>query len=147
MRDCILRLSMYWLRVWGSGAQRLWTSPHPELVPLRALPPKLTWLDRQRLLIVELLRLGVQGAALLDYLEAGQLQSLACLLALGRLLLADNPAVLVLGQVLRCQATNGLCLASTKHHDLGKDALPDLAHRLLLHCLHRLHGLHRLRHC
>merc|ERR1719335_1655014 len=81
MRDCILRLSMYWLRVWGSGAQRLWTSPHPELVPLRALPPKLTWLDRQRLLIVELLRLGVQGAALLDYLEAGQLQSLACLLA------------------------------------------------------------------
>merc|ERR1712224_651923 len=79
MRECILRLSMYWLRVWGSGAQRLWTSPHPELVPLRALPPKLTWLDRQRLLIVELLRLGVQGAALLDYLEAGQLQSLACL--------------------------------------------------------------------
>merc|ERR1712224_1018634 len=67
---------------------------------------------------------------------------------LGRQFLAHDLAVLVLVQVLSCQATNGLRLASTKHHHFGEDAPRDLAHSLLLHrlhgrlLLHHLHGLH-----
>merc|ERR1711904_649856 len=107
----------------------------------------------------ELLCLGVEGRALLDGAEALDLQRGACLLdgsdpgaGLGACaaLLAHNLAVLVLGQVLRRQATDGLCLGATEHHDLGHPALADLAHGLLLHCLHGLHPLHclpRLRHC
>merc|ERR1712178_190644 len=101
----------------------------------------------------ELLCLGVEGSALLDGAEALDLQSGACLLdrsdpgaglAEGAPLLAHDLAVLVLGQVLRRQATDGLCLGATEHHDLRQPALSNLAHGLLLHCLH---GLHRLRHC
>merc|ERR1719443_1165532 len=108
-----------------------------------------------RSLVVELLCLGVQRGALLDGSEASDLQGLACLrdglnpwglLAKRRLLLADNLAELVLGEVLGSQATNSLRLASTEHHGLGHDALRDLAHCLLLHDLHGLHGCLLLHH-
>merc|ERR1719261_1014997 len=101
--------------------------------------------------IVELLRLGVQRCALLDGSEASNLQSLASLLhglhpwvllALRALLLAHNLAALVLVQVLGSQAADGLLLAATEHHGLCTPALRNLAHGLLLHGLHRLHGLH-----
>merc|ERR1719213_585785 len=88
-----------------------------------------------RSLVVELLCLGVQRGALLDGSEASDLQGLACLrdglnpwglLAKRRLLLADNLAELVLGEVLGSQATNSLRLASTEHHGLGHDAFATL---------------------
>merc|ERR1711937_649127 len=101
------------------------------------------------LLVVELLGLCVQRRALLDGGEASDLQCLACLrdgldpwglLATGTALLADDLAVLVLDEVLRSQAANSLLLASTENHGLGHLAPRNLAHRLLLHCLHGLHG-------
>merc|ERR1719158_2267561 len=99
--------------------------------------------------VVELLRLCVQGCALLDRGESRDLQGLArlcaslhpwVLLAQRALLLAHNLAVLVLGQVLSSQATNGLGLASAEHHGIGHATPSNLAHALLLHCLHGLHG-------
>merc|ERR1712178_4309 len=92
----------------------------------------------------ELLCLGIEGSALLDGAEALDLQRGTSLLdrsnpgaglALGAQLLAHNLAVLVLGQVLRRQATDGLCFGATEHHDLGQPASCNLAHALLLHCL------------
>merc|ERR1719158_645923 len=99
--------------------------------------------------VVELLRLCVQGCALLDRGESRDLQGLArlcaslhpwVLLAQRALLLAHDLAVLVLGQVLSSQATNGLGLASAEHHGIGHATPSNLAHALLLHCLHGLHG-------
>merc|ERR1712100_385817 len=106
----------------GSCAQRVRKSPHLELVPFTR--------SRQRSVAIELLRLGVQRRALLDHSEASDLQGLASLLAgldpwgllgEGAPLLADNLAALVLVQVLGSQATDGLRLAATQHHDLLSD--------------------------
>merc|ERR1719301_398427 len=108
-----------------------------------------------RLLVVELLGLCIQRSALLDGGEASDLQCLACLrdgldpwglLGKGRSLLADSLAELVLREVLRSQAANSLLLASTEHHGLGHLAPRNLAHRLLLHRLHGLHGCLLLHH-
>merc|ERR1719355_162380 len=104
----------------------------------------------------ELLRLQVQGRALLDRAEALDLQGSTGLLdghdpgavlpgSTG--LLAHNLAILVPGQVLRLQAARGLHLRPAEHHCLGMLALANLAHGLLLHGLHGLHCLHCLRHC
>merc|ERR1719235_519996 len=91
--------------------------------------------------LVERLSFRVQRSALLDRHEAFELQGAACtghcrhpwgLLSLCALLLADNLAVFVLGQVRRLQATNGLLLGSTEHHGVGHSSLCNLAHLLLL---------------
>ena len=87
--------------------------------------------------IVELLRLDVQGRALLDRDESLELQGLARLraslhpwglLAFCAQLLAHDLAGFVLGQILSGQAANCLRLASTEHHRLGHAALGNLAH-------------------
>merc|ERR1719235_825259 len=90
--------------------------------------------------LVERLGFRIQRSALLHRLEARDLQGLACvgdcrnpweLLRPCAGLLTDNPAVLVLDQVRRLQATNGLLLLSAEHQDFPETALCNLAHLLL----------------
>merc|ERR1719262_1162084 len=103
----------------------------------------------------ELLRLDIEGRAFLDRTETLDLQGRACLLdslkpgsdtagkpLLGQstLLLAYDLAPLVLDQVGLRQAAHGLLLVPAQNHSLGHPTLGNLAHGLLLHGLHGLHG-------
>merc|ERR1719399_411031 len=108
-----------------------------------------------RLLVEELLCLCIQRCALLHGSEASDLQHLArlhdglhpwILLATGKLFLAHDFAALVLDQVLCTQAANSLLLAAAEHQDLAEFSPADLAHGLLLHRLHGLHGCLLLHH-
>merc|ERR1719379_734090 len=64
-----------------------------------------------------------------------------CTLALGH-----DLAPLVLDQHVSSEPSHCLRLRAAEHKNFGKSASSDLAHRLLLHCLHGLHSLHRF-HC
>merc|ERR1711896_16184 len=100
---------------------------------LPALPTiHLDWVDS----LHELLCLLVEWRTLLDGGKALDLQGSARLLdgnnprvglSARTHLLAHDLARLVPGEVLGCQATHGLCLASTQHHRFGHPALRDLA--------------------
>merc|ERR1719158_2027391 len=129
------------LSIQRNGARRAWTSPHPELKPWHVHACSL----------VELLGLLVESRALLDCDEALETQCLPCLgdgsnpgtlLATRRHFLAHDPAVLVLGQGSGSHTTSGLDLGTTEDQYLCKPALGDLAHGLLLHGAHGLHGCH-----
>ena len=116
---------------------------HPEASIDRATPSY-----SRHLLLVERLGLVVEGRALLDRAEALDVQCLPCcgdcgdpgaLLALGRQLLGDNLAGLVLDEV--ALAKSGLGLGGLACEDVAfGQACGDLLHGL--HCLHGLHGLH-----
>merc|ERR1719453_3062843 len=103
--------SMHVIQCVGSCAQRVWKSPHLELVPLTH--------SRKCSVAVELLGFGVERCALLDSREASNLQGLAGLrdsldprglLGARASLLAHNLAILVLAQVLGSQAADSLLL-------------------------------------
>merc|ERR1719420_1135 len=92
----------------------------------------------------ELLRLDVEGRALLDGLHPGSNGGGKPLLGSRTLFLAHDLPPLVLEQIRLGQASRGLLLVSAEHHTPGPLALGNLAHCLFLHGLHGLHGLHCL---
>merc|ERR1712225_223050 len=103
---------------------------------------------------VELLRLLVEGRALLHRDEALEAKKLPRLghghgpaldpgvgpLPVGTRLTAHDLPVLVLHQIALLQPARSLRLGATEHNHLRELSLRDHA------LLHRLHGLHRLRH-
>merc|ERR1712146_168855 len=119
----ILHLRSQQIEVGSARARQVRKSPHLELA--RSLAPVVqNFATGRRLLrsvVVELLGLEVQRAALLDRAEALDLEYGTglpncrdpwALLAEGTLLLAHDLAKLVLGQILCGQATNGLRLGA-----------------------------------
>ena len=130
----------------------------PHIPELRASSPPSIIHPVSNSLAVELLRLLVQGRALLhgdESLHAELLPRLrhgegpaldpgVGLLPVRALLLAHDPPVLVLHQAGLRQPAKGRLLVATEDNELRELALRELAHTL--HGLHRLRRAHRLRH-